>query len=142
MNGQDFDQITSDQQQGLPRPDLQKPISPDAVLIDLIPPNQFTVGQTSTIDVIRERISHRDFTTEFLTLEELSFLLWATQGVRDKVTEGGITYVMRNVPLWWQPPPDRDLPQHSPRGGDPTRALPLPAHRSPARPGKDRPSSP
>ena len=39
-----FDQITSDQQQGLPRPDLQKPIPPNAVLIDLIPPDQFTVG--------------------------------------------------------------------------------------------------
>ena len=93
-----FEQITSDQQMGLPRPDLQKSIPPNAELIDLIPPDQFTVGQTSTIEVIRERISHRSFSSNALTLEELSFLLWATQGVRDKVTEGGITYIMRNVP--------------------------------------------
>lgn len=93
-----IDQVTSDQQQGLPRPDIQKPIPPDALLIDLVPPDQFTVGGAPVVDVIRERISHRYFTTEALTLEELSFLLWATQGVRDKVTEDGITYVMRTVP--------------------------------------------
>ena len=93
-----FDQVASDQQKGLPRPDIQKPIPPGAQLVDLIPPDQFTVGQAPVIDVIRDRISHREFTTETVTLEELSFLLWATQGVRDKVTEDGITYIMRNVP--------------------------------------------
>ncbi len=93
-----FDQIASDQQKGLPRPGIQKPIPTDALLIDLIPPDQFTVGQIPTIDVIRDRISHRNFTNDAITLEELSFLLWATQGVREKVTEGGITYFMRNVP--------------------------------------------
>jgi SagB-type dehydrogenase family enzyme len=93
-----FGQIATDQQKGLPRPDLQKPVPPDAVLTDLVPADQFTLGRKPTIDVIRERISHRSFTSEALTLEELSFLLWATQGIREKITEGGITYVMRNVP--------------------------------------------
>jgi SagB-type dehydrogenase family enzyme len=93
-----FEHVPSDQKKGLPRPDLQKAIPPNAELIDLIPANQFTIGQTPTIDVIRERISQRRFTDNALTLEELSFLLWATQGVRAKVSEGGITYIMRNVP--------------------------------------------
>jgi SagB-type dehydrogenase family enzyme len=93
-----FDQIASDQQKGLPRPNLQKPIPSNATLIELIPPDKFTIGMTPTIEVIRQRISHRDFTSQALNLEELSFLLWATQGVRDKVTEAGITYIMRNVP--------------------------------------------
>ncbi len=93
-----LDQIASDQQKGHPRPGIQKPIPPDALLIDLIPPDQFTVGQIPTINVIRNRISHRNFTNDAITLEELSFLLWATQGVRDKVTEDGITYIMRTVP--------------------------------------------
>jgi SagB-type dehydrogenase family enzyme len=93
-----FDQIASDQQKGLPRPGIQKPIPTDALLIDLIPPDQFTVGQIPTIDVIRDRISHRNFTNDAITLEELSFLLWATQGVRDTVIEDGITYIKRNVP--------------------------------------------
>lgn len=93
-----FDDMASDQQQGLPRPELQKPIPPDAVLIDLVQPDDFTIGQTPIIDAIRARSSHRKFNYEALTLEEISFLLWATQGVREKVTEGGITYVMRTVP--------------------------------------------
>jgi SagB-type dehydrogenase family enzyme len=93
-----FDRISSDQQKGLPRPALQKPIPPEAVLVDLVAPEDFTIGEAPTIEVIRNRKSHRKFTNESLTLEELSFLLWATQGVRDRVTEGGITYVMRNVP--------------------------------------------
>lgn len=93
-----FDQITTDQQKGLSRPELQKPIPPNALLIKLTPPDQFTVGQTPTIDVIRSRKSHRKYTKQALSLEELSFLLWATQGVREKVTEEGITYIKRNVP--------------------------------------------
>jgi SagB-type dehydrogenase family enzyme len=93
-----FDDTTSDQQQGLPRPELQKPIPPGAELIDLIPPDKFTSGTIPVIDAIRQRSSHRNFNQESLTLEELSFLLWATQGVREKVTEDGITYVMRTVP--------------------------------------------
>lgn len=93
-----FDHITTDQQKGFPRPDLQKPFPPNAVLIDLVPPDQFTIGRIPTIEVIRDRISHRSFTDQPLSLEELSFLLWAIQGVREKITEDSITYVMRNVP--------------------------------------------
>jgi SagB-type dehydrogenase family enzyme len=94
----ELDQITSDQQKGFPRPEVQKPVSPDTTLLDLVPPGEFSIGHSPVIDVIRDRISHRRYTNKALTLEELSFLLWATQGVREKVTEDGITYVMRNVP--------------------------------------------
>ena len=93
-----FNHIRSDQQKGLPRPELQKPIPADAVLVYLVPPEAFAIGSAFTIDVIRERKSHRRFTAEPLTIGELSFLLWATQGVRGKVVSDGITYVMRNVP--------------------------------------------
>ncbi len=93
-----FEQYVTDQQKGLPRPEIQKPILPGAQLIDLVPPDKFTIGGSPVVDVIRERMSHRKFTNEPLTLEELSFLLWATQGVRDTVTEDGITYIKRNVP--------------------------------------------
>jgi SagB-type dehydrogenase family enzyme len=93
-----FEGIKSDQQMGLPRPEIQKPIPPDAVRVDLVPPDAFTIGSAFTIDVIRERVSHRYFTDDPLTIGELSYLLWATQGVRGKVVADGITYVMRNVP--------------------------------------------
>ncbi len=94
----EFDQMASDQQMGLPRPEIQKPTSPDALRIDLVPPEAFSIGSAFTIDVIRNRISHRYFTEEPLTIGELSYLLWATQGVRGKVIADGITYIMRNVP--------------------------------------------
>jgi SagB-type dehydrogenase family enzyme len=93
-----FEKITSDQQKGLPRPELQKSVPLDAVLVDLVPSEAFTIGSAFTIDVIRDRKSHRWFTENPLTIGELSYLLWATQGVRGKITDGGITYVMRNVP--------------------------------------------
>ena len=82
-----FEGISSDQQKGLPRPDIQKTTPENAMLVDLVPPDAFNIGETPTINVIRNRKSHRHFTKEHLTLEELSYLLWATQGVRDRISE-------------------------------------------------------
>lgn len=93
-----FEEINTDQQKGLPRPDIQKSIHPGAHLVDLVPPDQITSGGAAVRDVIRERKSHRYFTLEPLTIEELSFLLWATQGTRTKSIEDGLTYLWRNVP--------------------------------------------
>jgi SagB-type dehydrogenase family enzyme len=72
----------TDQRKQLPPPPVEKPAPPGASLIDLVPPDDFSIGQMSLIDAIRRRRSRRSFTGEALTLEELSFLLWATQGVR------------------------------------------------------------
>lgn len=95
---EDFANWNTDQQQNKTRPEVQKPCPPDAQTFDLIPPEEFRIGQTPAIDVIRDRQSHRNFTDENLTLEELSFLLWATQGIRGINTVDGITYYQRNVP--------------------------------------------
>ena len=48
------------------------------------------------IDAIRGRESRRQYTEEPLSLEELSFLLWATQGVRELIRNGLVT--LRTVP--------------------------------------------
>ena len=93
-----FEQFNTDQEKGVPRPEIQKPVEPGAQLIDLVPPDQFTVGGSSVADVIRERKTHRYYTPEPLNIEELSFLLWATQGMRAKSVEDGLTYLWRNVP--------------------------------------------
>jgi SagB-type dehydrogenase family enzyme len=86
----------SDQQKGVPVPPLQKPYPEDATLIDLVPPEEITVGEAPLKAVVADRESRRRFTEEALTLEELSFLLWATQGVRD-VLPGGRA-LLRTVP--------------------------------------------
>lgn len=93
-----LDSLNSDQQQDTPRPDVQKSCPPDARIFSLIPAEEFSIGQKPAIDVIRQRRSHRYFTEQSLTLEELSFLLWATQGIRATTSFEGITYYLRNVP--------------------------------------------
>jgi SagB-type dehydrogenase family enzyme len=90
------DLLESDQDRGVPAPPCQKPHPQDARLLDLIPPEAFTLGQAPLVDLIRQRKSRRKYTQEPLTLEELSFLLWATQGVRQANSER--TRVWRTVP--------------------------------------------
>ncbi|MGY5853379.1 MAG: SagB/ThcOx family dehydrogenase [Candidatus Thorarchaeota archaeon] len=71
------------QRKGVEAPPLEKPYDNDATLIDLVGPEDFALEQVSLIDAIANRKSQRAYTDEPLTLEDLSFLLWATQGVRE-----------------------------------------------------------
>jgi SagB-type dehydrogenase family enzyme len=86
----------TDQKNGVPYPPLEKPFPPGASLIDLVAPQDLSVGKVPLIEAINRRKSHRTFTDEYLTLEELSFLLWATQGVRELVQDGHVS--RRTVP--------------------------------------------
>jgi len=86
----------TDQMKGLPLPPIQKPFSKDAELVDLVNPEQFSLGNMPLIEAIRNRRSRRNFTQESLTLEELSFLLWVTQGVEKLIRNGLVT--IRTVP--------------------------------------------
>jgi SagB-type dehydrogenase family enzyme len=105
-------QHETDQRKGIPPPPPQKPYPEDADLVDLIRPEQLTVGGMPLIEAIRRRRSRREFTGEPLTLEELSFLLWATQGVdvdaarafqgwltsKGSAAAAKTTYTLRTVP--------------------------------------------
>lgn len=91
-----FDNMETDQRKKHPAPPVQKPYPNDAVLIDLLPPDILQVGNVPLIELIWGRMSHRKYTAEFLTLEELSFLLWATQGIRE-IPENR-KYTLRTVP--------------------------------------------
>ncbi len=76
-----WEDLDRDQKKGIQPPQLQKPYPADASLLELVPPEKLSVGQVPLIDVIAQRKSERSFLPDPLTLEELSFLLWATQGV-------------------------------------------------------------
>jgi SagB-type dehydrogenase family enzyme len=76
----------TDQKKGMAPPLPQKPYSEDATLIDLVAPEELTIGQMPLREAIRRRRSRREYTEEALTLEEFSFLLWATQGVDQAAT--------------------------------------------------------
>jgi SagB-type dehydrogenase family enzyme len=91
-----WDTLDTDQERGLPPPPPQKPYPPDAPIFDLTPPEKLTVGNMPLIETIKQRRSQRTYTGEPLTLEELSFLLWATQGVTHQI-RGGQT-ILRTVP--------------------------------------------
>lgn len=86
----------TDQRRGVPRPPLEKPCPEGAPLVDLVAPADFTVGKVPLLDLIRQRRSRRRYTADPLTLEELSFLLWSTQGVHEVFREGVAT--RRTVP--------------------------------------------
>ena len=89
-------EMESDQMKGLPLPPVQKPYLEGACLVDLVSPVEFTLGRMPLIDAIGGRKSRRKYTEEPLSLEELSFLLWATQGVRKLIRSGLVT--LRTVP--------------------------------------------
>ena len=73
--------LKTDQRKGVPPPPPEKPYPKDAKLISLVSPEQLTIGKMPLIEAIGRRRSRRVYTDEPFTLEELSFLLWATQGI-------------------------------------------------------------
>ena len=86
----------SDQRKGVTPPPLEKPIEAGAKVIPLVPADGLTLGRMPLVDAIRKRESRRAFSDEALSLEELSYLLWATQGIR-KIHPQRV-WAMRNVP--------------------------------------------
>ncbi len=85
-----------DQKLGKPLPALQKPFPPGAPQIELVSPEKFNIGSMTVLEAIRSRQSCRSYLPTALTLEELSFLLWATQGVKSIMRDGYAT--RRTVP--------------------------------------------
>jgi SagB-type dehydrogenase family enzyme len=86
----------TDQSMGVPPPPIEKGYSADAKRIDLVPPDKFqALPKTDLLSAITKRRSRRRFSETSLTLEELSFLLWATQGVRE---QSGAGHARRTVP--------------------------------------------
>jgi len=85
----------TDQSRGVPPPPIEKACSTGAERIDLVPPHEFgRLPGADLLSSISNRHSRRQFSRSPLTLEELSFLLWATQGVREQ----SAGHVLRTVP--------------------------------------------
>lgn len=80
---------------GIPQPAAEKPAEAGSLLIDLPKPSKDVISKANVYDCIGDRKSVRKYADEALTLEELSYLLWTTQGVRE-VTDAG--RIMRTVP--------------------------------------------
>jgi SagB-type dehydrogenase family enzyme len=86
----------SDQKQGLPQPPFELPVEEGLPLINLPMPAEIDLGQFDLRTAIEERISHRRYSEDTLSLEELSYLLWLTQGVKSINEKRGVP--LRTVP--------------------------------------------
>jgi SagB-type dehydrogenase family enzyme len=86
----------SDQKRGVPMPPPQQPYDTNAPTIDLPAPDPAILTKPNLYACIADRVSHRKYTDESLTLQELAYLLWATQGVRKVVMGGRVSF--RTVP--------------------------------------------
>ncbi|HNX17852.1 MAG TPA: SagB/ThcOx family dehydrogenase [Methanoregula sp.] len=85
----------SDQERGLPQPPLELPVVPGQKVFDLTKPDEISVPPVDLRTTIERRHSVRSYAKEPLTLKELSFLLWCTQGVR---SVHGSQATFRNIP--------------------------------------------
>ncbi len=91
----DFSQ--TDQNKGLPAPPLQKPFDPNLYRIALSTDKEWKecIKDLGLDKIIASRKSRRKYSDEPLQFQELSFLLWATQGIRKKNSESAS---LRHVP--------------------------------------------
>ena len=85
----------SDQENGMSRPPLELAADPDLPVFDLPDPASLVIPQIDLRSAIGRRHSVRSYAREPLSLEDLSFLLWCTQGVK---SVHGTQATFRTVP--------------------------------------------
>jgi len=92
-----IDFSATDQSRGIDPPPIEKPFAEEATRIALVPPGGGWNGisRIDLIAAIRNRMSRRTYRDDPLSIEELSFLLWATQGIRQRIDVG---HAFRTVP--------------------------------------------
>ncbi|MBN1434691.1 SagB/ThcOx family dehydrogenase [Candidatus Fermentibacterales bacterium] len=93
---EDTSGLESDQSRSIPHPPQQKPIPEGADLVGLPSPDGASVVRSDIARVMGARRSRREFLDRPVSLEQLSFLLWATQGMKRLV--GGGAASLRTVP--------------------------------------------
>jgi SagB-type dehydrogenase family enzyme len=86
----------TDQSRGIMPPPIEKTFQKESRRINLMPASEWkNIPPVDLVAAIRNRRTHRTFQPQPLNLEELSFLLWTTQGIRKKVDD---TTAYRTVP--------------------------------------------
>jgi SagB-type dehydrogenase family enzyme len=86
----------TDQSLGIEPPPIEKPFSSSASRIDLPKAGSWkNIANINLSEAIRNRKSRRSFLNRPFLLDELSFLLWATQGIRNIADRG---HAYRTVP--------------------------------------------
>jgi SagB-type dehydrogenase family enzyme len=76
------DEFESDQQKQLPQPPLTKAASSNNIT-KLTMDFSSVIRETDYLTLIQQRKSHRVYKNESISLDQLSFLLWTTQGIKE-----------------------------------------------------------
>ena len=93
---QTIDFSLTDQRKGTAPPPIEKPYDIKSDRIELVTKDDWhSIADINLISAIQNRESRRHYKEEPLSLEELSFLLWATQGIRKRAAD---TTAFRTVP--------------------------------------------
>lgn len=96
LNDNSDDYELSDQEKKLPQPHLEKPYDTNLSQIQLPEVTKDILQNSNILDIINNRQSWRSYSEENLSLQELSFLLWCSQGVK-RVTANNYA-TLRTVP--------------------------------------------
>lgn len=91
-----LDEIKTDAQKKVLKPLVQKDYDKNAKIIELPKVNKDILSKANVFDCIGDRRSIRKYSNESITVEELSFLLWSTQGVQKVIGDNAST--LRTVP--------------------------------------------
>ncbi|MGJ7920881.1 SagB/ThcOx family dehydrogenase [Neobacillus sp. LXY-4] len=91
----EFKHIKTDKAKGLPKPPTVKPYDSSSDIVNLPDVKEEIVKRQTIYGCIKERRSTRLYSEESLTIDELSYLLWATQGITG-TNKGGL--ILRTVP--------------------------------------------
>jgi len=91
-----FDFSLTDQNKHILPPPLEKPYRKEAKRIKLIEGAQLAaINKIDLFKAIENRQSRRSYAMQPISLDELSFLLWATQGIKQVIDPG---HALRTVP--------------------------------------------
>lgn len=89
--------LETDRRAGHPEPPPLAPVPEGAPTVALVPFDELALGAMSVKEAIEGRRSRRRFSPEPLRLDELSFLLWATQGLSRSA--GGEVLLKEGCPM-------------------------------------------
>lgn len=94
-NFDEFKNIKTDKMKGMPEPPSVKSYDLYADIINLPKVNKEIVKNSDIYECIKDRRSTRFYDEKSMNIEELSYLLWATQGITE-TNKAGLT--LRTVP--------------------------------------------
>jgi SagB-type dehydrogenase family enzyme len=94
-NFDEFKNIKTDKMKGIPEPPRVKPYDLLSNILNLPKVDKEIIKNSNIYECIKDRRSTRFYSDKSMSLEELSYLLWATQGITG-TNKAGLT--LRTVP--------------------------------------------